>query len=155
MTFRGPDFTGSSALKNIAFDFEIFPDNSCTSLTGNNCGGNGNPNTPDLKVSAGSTLIDTYLAGTPTSPGYVHSPNSGVTLDETAPQEIGSASLSIPGGTTELTFADWPAAIGIVIWCSPQEFPSLERCRCSARFCYSARWHSVFDPSTTCGLPPE
>jgi hypothetical protein len=113
MTFSGPDFTGSNALRNIAFDFEIFPDNSCTSLTGNNCGGNGNPDTPDLKVSAGSTLIATYLAGTPTSPGYVHSPNSGVTLDETAPQEIGSANLSLPGGTTELTFADWPAGIAI------------------------------------------
>ena len=113
MTFSGPDFTGSNAIENIAFDFEIFPDNSCTSLTGNNCGGNGNPNTPDLKVLAGSTLIATYLAGTPTSPGYVHSPNSGVTLDETAPQEIGSANLSVPGGTTQLTFADWPAGIAI------------------------------------------
>jgi hypothetical protein len=113
MTFSGPDFTGSNALKNIAFDFEIFPDNSCTSLTGNNCGGNGNPDTPDLKVSAGSTLIATYLAGTPTSPGYVHSPDTGIFSNETAPQEIGSASLSIPAGTTELTFADWPAAIGI------------------------------------------
>jgi hypothetical protein len=113
MTFSGADFTGSNALQNIAFDFEIFPDNSCTSLTGNNCGGNGNPDRPDLKVSAGSTLIATYLAGTPTSPGYVHSPDSGVFSHETAPQEIGSASLSIPAGTTELTFADWPAAIGI------------------------------------------
>ena len=113
MTFSGPDFTGLNALRNIAFDFEIFPDNSCTSLIGNNCGGNGNPDTPDLKVLAGSTLIATYLAGTPTSPAYVHSPNSGVTLDEAAPQEIGSANLSVPGGTTELTFADWPAGIAI------------------------------------------
>jgi hypothetical protein len=113
MTFSGPDFTGSNALKNIAFDFEIFPDDSCTSLNSANCGGSGNPNQPDLKVSAGSALIATYLAGTPTLPGYVHSPDSGVFSNETAPQEIGSANLSIPAGTTELTFADWPAAIGI------------------------------------------
>jgi hypothetical protein len=113
MTFSGPDFTGSNALQNIAFDFEIFPDASCTSFSGGNCGGSGNPNQPDLKVSAGNTLIATYLAGTPTLPGYVHSPDSGVFSNETAPQEIGSANLSIPAGTTELIFADWPAAIAI------------------------------------------
>src|SRR5215469_9264160 len=35
-------------ISSISFDFEIFPDNTCTSLS--HCGGSGNPNLPDLTV---------------------------------------------------------------------------------------------------------
>jgi hypothetical protein len=47
---------------------------------------------------------------------WVDSPSGSATTGhnpETAPQLIGSADLTIPAGDTELTFADWPAAIGI------------------------------------------
>src|SRR5271166_4252835 len=112
MTFSGPDFTGSNALSGIAFNYEIFPDASCTALNAANCGGTGNPNRPDLDVLAGTTSIAQYFGNTPSSP-YTHSPDSGAFSNELAPQLIGSANLSIPAGNTELTFADWPAGIGI------------------------------------------
>jgi hypothetical protein len=121
MTFSGPDFTGSNALQSIAFDYEIFPNNSCTALGGNNCGGSSNPNIPDLAVSANATLLATYYGVVPGATGsyntaWVDSPQGSAVTGhnpETAPQLIGSADLTIPAGTTELTFADWPAAIGI------------------------------------------
>ena len=112
MTFSGPDFSGSNALSGIAFNYEIFPDDSCTALNAANCGGTGNPNRPDLDVLAGTTSIAQYFGNTPSSP-YTHSPDSGAFSNELAPQLIGSANLSIPAGDTELTFADWPAGIGI------------------------------------------
>ena len=121
MTFSGPDFTGSNALDNIAFDYEIFPNDACTADTSAHCGGSGEPHLPDFAVSANSTLLATYYGVTPGAAGsyntsWVDSPSgSAVTGNnpETAPQLIGSADLTIPAGTTELTFADWPAAIAI------------------------------------------
>lgn len=107
-------------ISSISFDYEIFPDGSCTSLTSSGCGGSGYPNLPDLTVvSNGTNQVVEYDAVVPGQPGsynttYIHSPNSGPTKDELAPQLLGSSGvLNLPAGTTELEFEDWPATIAI------------------------------------------
>jgi len=110
-------FTGLT-LSSISFDFEIFPDGTCPSLS--NCGGQGNPNLPDLTLVAnGSNQVTQYNAVVPGQPGsyklaYIHSPASGPSSNELAPQLLGSSGiLALPAGTTELEFEDWPATIAI------------------------------------------
>jgi len=105
-------------ISSISFDFEIFPDNTCTSLS--HCGGSGNPNLPDLTVvSNGSHQVVEYNGAVPGQPGsyntaYIHSPASGQLSTELAPQLLGSSGiLNLPAGTTQLEFKDWPATIAI------------------------------------------
>jgi PEP-CTERM motif len=112
MTFTGLTISG------VSFDFEIFPDDTCPSLS--NCGGQGNPNLPDLTLVAnGSHQVIQYGGVVPGQPGsyntsYTHSPASGQFSNELAPQLLGSSgTLSLPAGTTELEFQDWPATIAI------------------------------------------
>jgi hypothetical protein len=68
-------------ISSISFDFEIFPDISCPSLS--NCGGSGHPNLPDLTVvSNGSHQVIEYDGVVPGQVGsyntaYIHSPASG------------------------------------------------------------------------------
>jgi len=47
----------------------------------------------------------------PTS-GYTHSPASGATGTELAPQLLGTFSMSL-NGATKIEFVDWPQRIGI------------------------------------------
>lgn len=112
MTFSG------LTISSVSFDFEIFPDISCPSL--NNCGGKGDPNLPDLTLVAnGSDEVIQYDGVVPGQAGsyntaYIHSPASGKSGDELAPQLLGSSGvLNLPAGTTELEFQDWPATIAI------------------------------------------
>jgi hypothetical protein len=105
-------------ISSISFDFEIFPDGTCPSLS--NCGGSGHPNLPDLTlVSNGSNQVIEYDGVVPGQLGsyntaYIHSPASGSSANELAPQLIGSSGvLNLPAGTTELEFEDWPATIAI------------------------------------------
>ena len=105
-------------ISSISFDFEIFPDGSCTSLS--NCGGSGHPNLPDLTVvSNGSHQVAEYYGVVPGQAGsyntaYIHSPASGQFGSELAPQLLGSSgTLTLPAGTTQLEFQDWPATIAI------------------------------------------
>jgi len=105
-------------ISSISFDFEIFPDGSCPSLS--NCGGSGHPNLPDLTViSNGSHQVIEYYCVVPGQVGsyntsYIHSPASGQFSNELAPQLLGSSGiLNLPAGTTELEFKDWPATIAI------------------------------------------
>jgi len=113
MTFTGLTISG------VSFDFEVFPDNSCTALGGGNCGGSGNPNVPDLTLLANGWQVAQWNGVVPGASGsyntsWMHSPNSGPFFDEQAPQLLGSSGLiTLPGGTTELTFQDWPATIAI------------------------------------------
>jgi hypothetical protein len=110
-------------ISSISFDFEIFPDNTCTSLVGNNCGGSGNPNLPDLTVvSNGSHQVVEYDGVVPGQAGsyntaWLNSPSGSAVTGhnpETAPQLLGSSGiLNLPAGTTELEFKDWPATIAI------------------------------------------
>jgi len=106
------------AISSISFDFEIFPDNTCTSLS--NCGGSSHSNLPDLTIiSNGSHQVIEYGGVAPGQAGsyntaYIHSPASGQFSNELAPQLLGSSgALSLPAGTTQLEFQDWPATIAV------------------------------------------
>jgi hypothetical protein len=123
-------------VSSVSFDFEIFPDGSCTSLSGNNCGGAGNPNLPDLTLLANGSQLEAWDALAPGSSGnshgvfaspYLHSPASGHSSDELAPQLLGSSGVvTLPANTTVLDFQDWPATIAInnvVINFSPGAVP--------------------------------
>jgi hypothetical protein len=111
--------TFSFPIYSLSFDFEIFPDASCTAL--NHCGGAGHPNLPDLELYAGNppssaALVQQWFGAVPGSAGgsvFLHSPNSGATNSEQAPQLLGSAMFSFPGGVHEIDFIDWPQLIGI------------------------------------------
>src|SRR5487761_910616 len=110
-------------VSSISFDFEIFPDGTCSSLS--NCGGSGHPNLPDLTILANGTQVAQYTALLPGSGGsevvagqawgaspYADSP--AMPSGETAPQLLGfGASLTLPAGTTTLEFVDWPSTIAI------------------------------------------
>ncbi len=94
-------------ISNVSFDLEIFPDDSCTSLSGSNCGGRGNPNQPDLTLLANGTQVEEWLGLTPGSSGnsnginasaYLHSPASGWYSNERAPQLLGSSGSCGPPG---------------------------------------------------------
>jgi hypothetical protein len=105
-------------ISSISFDYEIFPDGTCPSL--GSCGGPNHLNLPDLTlVSNGSHQVVEYDGVVPGQPGsyntaYIHSPASGQFNKELAPQLLGSSgTLSLPAGTTELEFEDWPATIAI------------------------------------------
>ncbi len=117
MSFNG--FTISS----VTFDFEIFPDDSCTSLSGDHCGGHNNPNQPDLTLLANGSQVIQWEGLTPGSgddsngvdaSGDTHSPASGSGIEK-APQLLGSSGLisDLPADTTTLDFQDWPATIAI------------------------------------------
>ena len=116
MSFKG------LTISSVSFDFEIFPDQSCTSLSGNNCGGRNNPNLPDLTLLANGSQVEQWSGLTPGSSGnsngvdassYTHSPASG-NSDEEAPQLLGSSGvLALPANTTTLDFQDWPATIAV------------------------------------------
>jgi hypothetical protein len=108
---------------SVSFDLEIFPDDSCTSLSGNNCGGRNNPNLPDLTLLANGAQVAQWDALVPGSSGnshgidassYTHSPSSGWFSGEQAPQLLGSSGVwTLPANTTSLDFQDWPATIAI------------------------------------------
>ena len=125
-------FHNITGLTITSFDYEIFPDGTCTSLTTGNCGAShsstpsGFANQPDLEFAAGTntsgtvgtvgsddTIQNTFYGVTPgtTNGTATHSPNSGSGA-ELAPQLIGTWSGSLTGDT-ELDFVDWPATIGI------------------------------------------
>jgi hypothetical protein len=111
MTFAQP-------IGGVSFDFQIFPDNTCPAV--GNCGGTGNPNLPDLTLLNGNgVILGSWTGLTPGSTGsfnptWLHSPASGLSSNESAPQLLGSSGpITLPSGTTGLVFQDWPAAIGI------------------------------------------
>jgi hypothetical protein len=98
-------FTGLSIL-SVSFDYEIFPDGSCAK--GSNCGSNW----PDFTFDANGNVVFHTLAVQPSS--GTHSPDSGSTHTEKAPQFIGqSGTINFASGVSTLEFLDWPATIGI------------------------------------------
>jgi len=111
MTFSGAGFTGFT---NAGFDWEIFPDGSCTAKDGVNCGGAGNTNLPDFTFTAGATqsTTATVFSASGVVPGtggtYSNSPLGA----ETAPQAIGTGSWAFASASA-FQFQDWPATIGI------------------------------------------
>jgi hypothetical protein len=108
---------GVSLTGQFSFDYEIFPDGTCPSMS--SCGGAGDPNLPDLDfvaMAGATTLVNTtFHAVAPsglTNGNSTHSPNSGSTVTELAPQLIKTWTGTLTGAT-ELEFIDWPSTIGI------------------------------------------
>ena len=99
-------FTGVQ-IASAKFDWEIFPDGSCTALTNSACGGSGMPNLPTLAFYAGTTLIHKYTYNDALAKFSAGS-------SSIAPQGIGGLDTWIlPAGTTSLKFVDWPAEVAV------------------------------------------
>ena len=110
-------FTGLSVY-SVSFDYEIFPDGSCPSLS--SCG-TGDSNLPDFEFTTGSgagTPVFTTYGSVPSSTdayGDGSSTKYGATTIY-SPQYIGVSGTRAVGsgsGVKELNFVDWPATIGI------------------------------------------
>jgi PEP-CTERM motif len=102
----------SIPVHSVSFDYEIFPDGTCPQQS-SSCTPSSS-NWPDFKFMADGTQMLHTLAIVPGSAGtYAHSPASGTTSNELAPQYLGSATFSFPQGVTTLEFIDWPVTIGI------------------------------------------
>ncbi len=124
-------FGGGFLIDSVQFDYEIFPDGTCTQMTSAGCGGSAvggiYPNQPDFTFSTNLGSVFHYYgltpgsgasgpAGNPSASPYTHSPFSGSVATEKAPQLIGNTGLLNVGGVpgaNRLTFMDWPATIGI------------------------------------------
>jgi hypothetical protein len=105
-------FSGFTINGSASFDYEIFPNASCTALNPSSCGGAGDPNDPDFIFDTnGSSQVFKTLAGTPGSSG---DGNATLSPDGTtaAPQYIGGWAGSLTNAN-ELDFVDWPATIGV------------------------------------------
>jgi hypothetical protein len=119
MTFNGFTLNGTS---NASFDYEIFPNLTCTALTNSGCGGAPTggiyPNQPDFVFDInGSTVVSSFGTGGTlygVAPGSTNgnSNDSPLTTTELAPQYIGTWAGSL-NGATSLDFIDWPATIGV------------------------------------------
>jgi hypothetical protein len=112
-------FHGLSVI-GLSFDFEIFPDGTCPSLS--NCGGKGDPNLPDFSLTAGNGGSDTAVTafgsggtvfGVVPGSGDGNETNSPAMHNETAPQYIGVSGPLTFAGDTDINFIDWPATIGV------------------------------------------
>jgi len=101
-------FSGLS-IYQVSFNLEIFPDASCAN--GNTCG---QSNYPDFIFKANGTTQQTWYGSMPAAPGYTHSPYSGSSSTELAPQLLITTPVTFNlNGATTLEFIDWPAEIGI------------------------------------------
>ena len=87
---------GTFSIFSLSFDWEIFPDNSCSP----HCAPT-SPNWPDIEL-----LVD----GNPAVVWSMVAPGDAHTLN---PQAIGVSGLINLAGAHTLTFMDWPAEIGI------------------------------------------
>lgn len=106
ITFSFPIYAAS-------FDYEIFPDGTCPYAGSSNCQNNQSSNWPDFTFKADNNLIFRTLSTVP-SGAVTHSPHSGPSSNETAPQYLGVSGLNtFNNGVTKLEFIDWPRMIGI------------------------------------------
>ncbi len=121
-------FSGFTINGTVSFDYEIFPDGSCTALNSSSCGGNPTggiyPNQPDFEFEAGtnSTGSDpavnsfatngTQYGVAPSAAGSDGISTKGPNGTISAPQYIGTWTGTLTN-VNELDFIDWPATIGI------------------------------------------
>ncbi len=130
-------FTGLT-ITNVSFDFEIFPNGSCPSLS--SCGSANYEGTgfyqyqPDFEFTAGTggigsgsavdafgTLGNGFVYGVvpassnagPEKAGSDGSSTKSGANTESAPQWIGVSGALVLSNVTDLNFIDWPATIGI------------------------------------------
>jgi len=127
ITFNGFTVNGAAS-----FDYEIFPDATCTALTSTKCGGSASggiyPNQPDFKFDInGNTPVTSF--GTNgvqygVTPGTTNgnTNNSILSSAETSPQYIGKWSGTLSNANS-VNFIDWPATIGVdnlmISWTPP------------------------------------
>ena len=139
------DFQGFTLNGAAGFNYEVFPDGTCTAMNSGSCGGSPTggiyPNQPDFIFQAGTNTNGAdpavssfgtngtqygYTPGSTNGSTLTHSPNSGKFTAEAAPQYIGTWSGSL-SNVTELDFIDWPATIGLdnlqVSWNTPSPVP--------------------------------
>ena len=110
------DFSSNFIIDSVSFDYEIFPDGTCTSLTYSGCGGAAvggiYPNQPDFTFSTDLGQVFHSYGTTPRSANN----DSPVSTNELTPQlgpiNTGSLVFNVAGSNV-LNFADWPATIGI------------------------------------------
>jgi hypothetical protein len=100
-----------------SFDYEIFPDGTCSQLNATNCGGakvgKYFPNQPDFTfATSNNSNVFTQYGVTPSAGGVNGSSTLGPNGTILAPQWIGTYSGTFTP-TTQLNFVDWPATIGI------------------------------------------
>jgi len=120
-------FSGFTLNGAASFDYEIFPNGSCTQLTASACGGNPvngiYPNQPDFEFEAGSsssvspvTSFGTNGVQYGVTPSATGSDGSSTAAPNGAnnqnPQYIGAWSGSL-SNDSQLDFVDWPATIGV------------------------------------------
>jgi hypothetical protein len=125
-------------ITNVSFDFEIFPNGTCPSLS--SCGSYNSStgfyaNQPDFEFTAGTgiigsgTAVDAFgslgngfvygVAPSSTNAGAEKAGNNGSSTrspgnnPELAPQWIGVSGALALSSVTDLNFIDWPATIGI------------------------------------------
>ena len=105
----------SVPIYSISFDYEIFPNGSCPDAGATGCANDSSTNWPDFTFKADGTQIFRTLGTDPCAGGtYTHSPFSGASNCEKAPQLLGlSGLISFQNGVTTLEFIDWPQQIGI------------------------------------------
>jgi len=112
-------FSNQMVIDSVSFDYEIFPDGTCTAMTAAACGGAAvggyYPNQPDFNFSTNLGSVFQTYGTAPVAPND-HSDASGLGGIELAPQmapvNTGLLVANV-AGSSQLTFADWPATIGI------------------------------------------
>lgn len=102
-------------IDSVAFDYEIFPDATCTKIN-TNCG-TSNANLPDFTF--GTNLNATFLHDYGVTPGNTQhgylKDSLNATFEQTPQKLVTGYTASGAGiaGATSFTFLDWPATIGI------------------------------------------
>ena len=119
---------GVGYIDSVEFDYEMFPDVTCTQLSPPACGGSAvggiYPSQADLAFSTNlGQIFEHYAlkpgsgasgpAGSARAPTDTHLLISGSTTTEKAPSLIGNSGLLNGGAANALAFMDWPAVIGI------------------------------------------
>ncbi len=99
-------FAGIS-ITQIEFDWEIFPDVTCSG-TGS-CSSNSNTNWPDFELWAGTSSL-TQIDLTPSVAGLSFLANYSTTNN---PRDLGHTTVAFGTPVNVLDFVDWPAEIGI------------------------------------------
>lgn len=99
-------FTGIS-ITQVEFDWEIFPDVTCSG-TGS-CNSNSNSNWPDFELWAGTSSL-TQIDLTPSAAGLSFLANYSTTNN---PRGLGHTTVAFGSPVNVLKFVDWPAEIGI------------------------------------------
>jgi PEP-CTERM motif len=102
-----------AAGSTISFDYEIFPNGTCPSLS--SCGGAGNPNLPGIEFAINGSQIGSTIFGVAPSTSPLYYKNSAAMANETAPQALGTFSYAVANALVNptLAFVDWPVTIGI------------------------------------------